>query len=58
MRNPDRVPLQMVIAPREKELIRRLAANDGKSMTRFVLRLVLQEAERRSATTTSESRTS
>jgi len=41
-----KVPLQMAIDPTDKALIRQLARSEGRTMTRFVLRLVEAEAAR------------
>lgn len=54
MRNPDLVPWQMVITPHEKDLIRQLARREGKTMTRFVMRLVSEEADRHAASKRAE----
>jgi len=45
--HPTRVPLQMQIERDAKDLIRRLARAEGKTMTRYVLRLVADDARRR-----------
>jgi hypothetical protein len=47
MRDPNKVPLQLRMEPHAKALIRRLSRQEGRTMVRYLLKLVNEDAHRR-----------
>jgi hypothetical protein len=46
MRDPTKVPLQLRMEPQAKALIRQLSRKEGRTMVRYLLRLVHDDARR------------